>query len=160
MTRILLLFFLLAPLPAAAEMLGVQGLNSIKHCIMENDATICHASLTPNSFEIFDKFSGYKLMPCLPTDFSYESESKSGESTIVKATMPEDERNDYVFNLVFLNTGKQMKLDIPATLHLGLGENWRNKLDISEQLFLMMRNNMKDKLTCNVLHDLVMPGNT
>lgn len=156
----LLAMIVMVPLASHAETTGRQGLGEIKQCIMQNDTVLCHQTMTPSSYPIFDKFSGYRLMPCLPTDFSYKSEHKSGDETIVKASMPEDSTTNYEFRLVFVKDGGgQVKLDLPETLHIGLGDNWQDKLNTSEQIFLMMKQNMQDKLTCDVLLNLVKPDN-
>jgi len=154
----LILLFIL-PSVAYAETPGLQGFKAIKQCIMQNDTGLCHASMTQSSYEIFDKFTAYKLMPCLPTDFKYESEHKSGTKTIVKAEMPQDNANKYIFHMVFVKQDEEVKLDLPETLRVGLGDNWQDKLNMSEQLFLMMRQNMQDELTCDVLINLVKPNN-
>jgi len=132
----------------------MQGVAQIRQCVMGNDATLCHNFLTSGSFAIFDKFSGYGLMPCLPTNFTYKSERTSGNKTTVTAEMPADDKTNYLFRMVFVNDGGRIKLNLPETLRTGLGEDWKDKLDFSEQLFLMMRQNMHDKLTCDVLRDL------
>ncbi len=148
----------LLPLSAHAESTtGKRGLTAVKQCIMSNDSRLCHQFMTPDSYEIFDRFASYKLMPCLPTDFTYESEHVAGEKTIVKATMPADNRTSYIFRLVFMG-GKDVKLDLPETLHTGLGEKWRDKLNLTEQIFLMMRDHMQDKVTCDAIWGLVKPN--
>jgi hypothetical protein len=155
--RWLIIALFLLPVSAHAESVGMRGLKAVKQCIMANDSRLCHPFMTPDSYEIFDRFLSYKLMPCLPTDFSYESEHADGEETIVKATMPADNRTHYIFHLVFM--GKtDVKLDLPETLHMGMGEKWREKLNLGEQLFLMMRQHMQDRLSCDAIWSLVRPG--
>lgn len=158
MRKLLLMLPLLLPVVSHAETPGMQGFKAIKQCIMQNDTRTCHAAMTQGSYEIFDKFSSYQLMPCLPTDFKYQSERNAGAKTIVKAEMPQDNNNNYYFRMVFVKQASQEKLDLPATLHAGLGDNWQNKLDTSEQIFLLMRQNMQGKLTCDVLQNLVSPN--
>jgi len=157
MNRWLLIILLFMPLTAHAESSGMHGLMAIKSCIMANDSRLCHSFMTQSSYEIFDKFTFYKLMPCLPTNFVYESEQALGEQIIVKASMPADNKTNYIFRMVFVGKGEGIKLDLPETLHTGLGGNWRDKMNFAEQLFLMMRQNMQDKLTCDVIRDLARP---
>ncbi len=135
----------------------MYGLDAIKQCVMQNNIKLCHETMTPNSYEILDKFSRYQLMPCLPTDFHYVGEQAAGDRITVRAEMPADNKTNYTFRMVFVNSDNKMKLDLPETLRTGLGENWKNKVDMSEQIFLLMKQNMKDKLTCDVLRDLAEP---
>lgn len=160
MTKRIWILLCLLPISVLADLPGKQGLTEIKQCIMQNNIEFCHMAMTQNSYEVFDKFSSYKLMPCLPTDFRYESEQSAGDKTTVRASMPADNKNNYFFKMVFVKQNGRVKLDLPETLHTGLGENWKNKLDMSEQLFLMMRQNMQEKLTCDVLRDLAKPQNS
>src|SRR6185369_16856367 len=143
---------------ASAQTTGREGVSEVKQCVMQNDIERCHKMMTPDSYAMFDRFFSYKLMPCLPTDFTYESEQEvPGGKTIVKAVMPADNKNTYRFNLVFVGKSPNVKLDLPETFHVGFGENWKNTVNVTEQLFLMMRQNMKNKLTCDVLRGLAMP---
>jgi len=135
----------------------MQGFSDVRRCVMENDPSYCRSILTPDSYELFDRFASYKLMPCLPTDFSYAGEKISGEGRVVKATMSAGSSTQYVLRLVFADTPQGPKLNIPESLKHGLGDNWQNKIHLSEQLYLMMRQNMGDKLTCDMLNDLVKP---
>ncbi len=132
---------------------------SVRRCVMDNDSTYCRSILTPGSYDLFDRFVSYKLMPCLPTDFTYESESTQQDKTIVKATMPAGGGAEYILWLVFVNSAQGLKLDLPESLKRGLGQAWQSKIQLSEQLYLMMRQNMGDKLTCDMLNDLIKPDN-
>ena len=160
MKRMILLLLVLLPLSAAADPVqlalvttspGRQDLAMLKHCIIENNTPYCRSILTPSSYDIFDRFVSYKLMPCLPTDFVYDSEETVGPRTTVKATMPASNKTHFVFRIVFQDN----KIDIPESFHVGLGDKWENKIQLAEQLYLMMRQNLGDKLTCDQLNDLV-----
>ncbi len=142
-----------------AQTPGMLGFTSLKQCVMHNDIPFCRSNMTQASFEFFDRFVSYKLMPCLPTDFVYAGEQSVNGYTIVKSTMPAGGGRDYIFRLVFVNTPGGMKIDIPATFQVGFGEKWRDKIALSEQLFLMMRQNMGNKLTCDMINDLIKPQN-
>ncbi len=151
----LLLSLFLSPAFAEDVTPGMQGFTNLKQCVMQNDPVFCRSIMTPNSYDIFNRFLSYKLMPCLPTDFVYAQEEITGSIVTVKATMPASNSTDYIFRLVFAQTPNGPKLDIPASLHKGLGDKWENKIQLSEQLYLMMRQNMGDKLTCDMLIGLV-----
>lgn len=157
MKLLYLLPLLLLCLPAHAETDGMRDFLSVRHCVMENDATYCRSILTPDSYNYFDRFSSYKLMPCLPTDFTYESEATSQGQTTVKATMPAGGGKLYVIRLVFSDTPAGHKLDLPASFKRGFGEKWESEVQLAEQVYLLMRQNMGDKLTCDKLNGLITP---
>ncbi|HEU5047906.1 MAG TPA: hypothetical protein VFT64_08705 [Rickettsiales bacterium] len=159
MKKILALALLTLPLQAHAEAIGPQGLAKVKQCIMQNNTALCHAVLTQNSYALFDKFANYQLLPCLPTDFEYVDEKSAGAGeTIVKASLPKDSGHDYYFKMVFVNGNGGAKVDLPQTLQMGLGPDWKKKMDMSEQLFLMLSQNTQNKqLTCQVLQNMAEP---
>jgi hypothetical protein len=154
---LLLLPFLLLPLSAPAATPGSQGFANVHACVMQNDPGYCHTILTPNSYDLFDRFVSYKLMPCLPTDFAYISEEHGAARTMVKTSMQAGGGQQYILRLVFADTTAGEKLDIPASLERGFGEKWQDKIQLAEQLYLLMRQNMGDKLTCDMLNDLIKP---
>lgn len=155
--RWIFLTLFLFPSLAYAQTIGMDAYNTVRRCVMENDVNYCHTILTPDSQDIFNRFVSYKLMPCLPTDFTYTSEEDSPEQSTVKITMPAGGGKMYVARLVFANTREGLKLDIPASLKRGLGDDWQNKIQLTEQVYLMMKQNMGDKLTCDMLNSLVEP---
>jgi hypothetical protein len=134
---------------------GQIGLAEVKQCVMQNDAAYCHSIMTPESYAFFDRFESYKLMPCLPSDFTYESEQPAGSKIIVKANLQAAANKHYIFRLVFDQTASGPKINIAESFHAGLGEKWENKVQLSEQLYLMMKQNMGDKLTCDMLNNLL-----
>jgi len=158
MKYVALFLFFLFPAAANAVTPGQKGVDEVHHCIMENDPAYCHSILTPDSLSYFDRFTSYKLMPCLPTDFTYVSEEPAGDNIMARVSMPEGPGKAYVARLVFVNSPDgNPKLSLPLSFRRGLGENWENNLQLSEQLYLMMKQNMGDKLTCDMLNDLVKP---
>lgn len=145
----LLLSVLLAPLSALAG--GKEDFSALKQCVMSSDEEYCHHILTPASHELLDKFLSYKLMPCLPTDFTYHGEQHTGDWTIIKATQPAAGDRVNVLRLAFTRD----KLDLPESLRIGLGENWQNKLNMAEQLFLLIRANAGGNFRCDQLTNVV-----
>ncbi len=70
--------------------------------------------------------------------------------------MPAGGGHYYVARLVFITApGGIPKIDIPLSFRRGLGDDWESKIQLSEQLYLMMKQNMGDKLTCDMLDDLI-----
>ncbi len=139
----------------AATSPGKEGFVALKHCVMENDAALCHNILTPESYDLFDRFFSYKLMPCLPTDFVYESERSVNQQTVVRATMPAGNNMQYILHMVFTRTDRGIQFDIPGSLQRGLGKNWENKIQLAEQIYLLLRQNLGGKLTCDKLADII-----
>ena len=154
MMRKLLLVLLFVPALASAQTDGMRSLAQMRKCVMDSDQKYCKSIITSDSYQYFDKFVSYKLMPCLPTDFVYESEQKSGDKMILRASIPAGGGMSQFFRVV-ISSGK---IDIPESFHIGFGENWQNKIQMSEQIFLMMKQNMGDKLTCDMLTNLLKPN--
>lgn len=158
MRRAALFFLLFASFDAqAATTPGMQGFANVRHCIMENDANYCSSIITPDSQEMFKRFASYKLMPCLPSDFNYVKEEAKAERITVTANTPADNGEVYIIRLVFNTTDDGPKLSLPASFERGFGKNWQDKIEMSEQLYLMMKQNMGDQLTCDMLNGLVKP---
>ena len=122
---------------------------------MANDAKLCRALLTPDSYSFYDRFAGYGLMPCLPTNLTMESQKQSGTHTILTASMPAGGGKKYLIRLSYDPASPQLLLDIPDSLRRALGERWENKMKLAEQLYLLMKQNLGDKLTCDQLEPLL-----
>jgi hypothetical protein len=143
------------PFLASADTPGQAGFKAVRTCVMQNDANYCRSILTPDSLPFFERFNSYKLMPCLPTDFVYSGENAENGHITVKAVSPPVNGNIYTIRLVFQETPQGPKLDLPASFARGLGQNWQDKVNMGEQLYLLMRQNMGDKLTCDQLDGLI-----
>ena len=150
---IALLSVALTSLTAHAAISPSVPFENLRECVMNNDPERCRAHITPASVDLFNRFASYNLLICLPTNWTVESEKKNGAITVVTASMPASSRSRYITRLVFSGD----KLDLPATLRLGMGEKWQNRIQLSEQLYLMMKQNMGDKLTCDTIASLVEP---
>jgi len=148
----LALLMLLTPFCVQANPTGLRTIQNMKQCIMSNDTAFCHSIITPASYEIYDKIYNYKLTPCLPTNLTFESEEQKGNKLIVKTSFPSDTPNRVnQFRVVMIGN----KIDIPQSFQLGFGEKWQDKINLAEQLYLMMRANMQDKLSCDMLTGLL-----
>lgn len=147
--------FALFAMPASASNVGKEGFNGVKQCVMRNDAAFCDKVITDSSKPLFERFASHKLMPCLPTNFSYVSEKKAGGYTIVKATMPTPNNKHHNLHLAFTNQSGEVKLDVPESLRMGLGEKWQNKIQLAEQLYLLLQANAGGNLKCDQLAGLI-----
>lgn len=125
----------------------------LRECILNNDAGGCRTLLTPASYSLFDRFTSYKLLVCLPSNWTVESEKHQGATSILTVSIPASSRSRYITRLVYQGS----KLDLPSTLRLGMGEKWENKVNLSEQLYLMMKQNLGNKLTCDTIASIVEP---
>lgn len=127
--------------------------DQLKECILNNDAPGCRALLTPASYSVFDRFAAHKLLVCVPSNWTVESQKQQGATTIVTASIPASNRARYITRLVYQGD----KLDLPSTLRLGMGERWENKINLAEQLYMMMKQNMGSKLTCDTIAGIIEP---
>ena len=134
-------------LQVQAEDTGQQDFESVRQCVMQNDENYCTSIVTPESKPLLTRFLSYKLMPCMPTDFSYAG-SKPGEGyMIVKATMPAPDNRIHIIRLAL----RDHLLDVPESLRIGLGEKWQDKLTMAEQMFLFIRQSSGGNFNCDML---------
>lgn len=145
----------LLPMTASAAGVSKEGFDAIKQCVMQNDDTLCKQATTDNSHDLLGRFMSYKLMPCLPTNFTYVSEASQNGYSVVKASMPASGGKVHNFRMAFTGEPGNVKLDIPQSLQIGLGEKWENKIQMAEQIFLMLQANAGGKLKCGQLTGLV-----
>ncbi len=133
----------------------------LRTCIMANDVPGCKALVTPNSWDLYDRFTGYGLLQCLPTNWVVESQKQAGAHIILNASMPASNTTKYLLHLAYFSGSHKLGydptplLDIPYSLKMGLGERWEGKVKLAEQLYLMMKANLGDKLTCDKLQPLL-----
>jgi hypothetical protein len=150
----ILALFLCVPALAFATP-GMRGFEQTKQCVMQNDSGYCHRIVTPSSYPWLEKFQNYKLMPCLPTDLTYDSEKTGGGITTVVTTVPVSSSQQSILRLLFVDTPSGPLLDLPRTFARGFGNNWQNKLQMAEQIYLMMRQNLGTNPSCEMLTGLL-----
>ena len=146
------LFLLLQAHPTQAVTTDVP-VEHLRDCILNNDSGGCRSLLTTASYSLFDRFASYKLLVCVPSNWTVESQKRQGNATILTVSIPASNRSRYITKLVYQGT----KLDLPASLRLGMGEKWENKIKFSEQIYLMMKQNLGAKLTCDTISSIVEP---
>ena len=141
-------------MPALAEDAAVQeAAIRVADCVNTRDADACRSEITANSARMFERFVSYNLMDCLPQHATFVSSKPDGAMMRVRATVMMGDKESTV-RLIFQQEKGQWKLDIPETLHQGLGANWQNQLDATEQLYLMLRSQMGDTLNCEMVTKL------
>lgn len=154
-TKTLPLFALLAflPLSAHADEKVKSAANRLAACVQDRDAQTCRDNITASSVPLFDRFSEYGLMDCLPQSVSYVSQKPEGDAVLVRASATSNEKKSTV-RLIFQQEEDQWKLDIPETLRRGIGDNWEKQVNATEQVYLMLKTQMGDNLNCTMIRNL------
>ncbi|MBY0406922.1 MAG: hypothetical protein K2Q01_04470 [Rickettsiales bacterium] len=123
-------------------------------CVQARDVSACRENLTAGSVELYDRFTGYDLMDCLPEEARYRSHVAEGEDTaLVRAYVTSGGKKNGV-RLVMQQEEDKWKLDIPESLHRGLGEKWEDQLNATEQVYLLLRSQLGDRLNCASIRGL------
>lgn len=154
MKRLLALLLALLPLAAQAQS-PQQGFDALAQAIREDKPDAGKAHVTADSAPLYDRFVSYGLFPCLPKDAAFISEQSAGGSSVVRASLTAPSGAKQIANLTFSKEGEQWKFNLPASLQRGLGERWDTKVHNAEQLYLLLRQQLGDKLTCAAIQDIV-----
>jgi hypothetical protein len=150
---LLILLLLLLPLPTLADASPEQSFNAIiAHCITTTDKS-CRNHFTASSYSLYDRFTSYGLMRCVPKDAHFISTIPGATHTILRAATgsPGHER---VMRLAFKPDGDDWKLDVPESLRIGMGENWQKQVDTTEQIYLVLRAQFGGELNCQAVQAL------
>lgn len=152
-----LIAFLLAAFiaaPAHAASTPKAAFARLNACVKSEDPAPCRDDVTASSVELYDRFAEYDLLPCLPKNIAYVSELKNGNRTIVRGST-EWQGKPRIMRFHFAKEENQWKLDLPATLQAGLGQNWKQRVDSTEQLFLGIRHQLGSQFSCQAIVPLV-----
>lgn len=158
MRNIILLFlllFLLGSPYALAENSAKSSFEHISECVQKGDVDGCHGLLTASSEPLYTRFVDYDLVSCLPKNIGYISQKKSGSHVIIRSSVSVGDNTRYT-RLAFVEEEGQWKLDVPESLRIGMGENWQKQIDATEQIYLMLRQQMGNQLNCGMIENLVM----
>lgn len=129
------------------------GIKRLSTCLGADRLMDCRSYITASSVELFDRFESYKLADCLPKSLEYVSEKTQRSHMAVRSRFQSGGK-PHIARLLLVEEENQWKLDIPETLRSGLGENWETQLNATEQVFLLMRQQMGGNLNCAVLQNL------
>jgi len=132
---------------------GQEALARINACLKAPAQKACEPALTKTSQSFYQRLVTNDLLACLPTKITYISEKTSGKNLVLRATTDKG-RNGRVLRLL-LSQEKDWKLDIPATLRLSMGENWETQVNMTEQIYLVMKQQMGGKLNCAAIEGLI-----
>lgn len=153
--RPLLLLCLLAAAPAFADgSTPRQAFNSINRCVQSGDVAHCRNFVTASSVDVFDRFTADNFARCLPADASYISEQTSASQSVIRASIGEG-NNKRFMRVILAWEENEWKLDLPETLRRGIGERWENQLNLAEQAYLTMKNQLGIDLNCSALQNIV-----
>jgi hypothetical protein len=147
---LLLLLFLAAPAIADAPK---DALSRLNRCIAANDSAACREEVTANSIALYDRFAQHRLMHCLPHDVEAVSQRNAGPFRVVRVSATVGQEKRYL-RLWMAEEEGAWKLDIPASLTSGLGENWENTVNGTEALYVLMKRQLGDKLGCAVIQGM------
>lgn len=151
---LIMLWCLLIPCAALATDTSVKtAVNEVAVCVHDRNAQACRNTITASSLGLFNRFVSYDLMDCLPQSAAYLSQKAEGTAMQVRATITTNDKKTIV-RLIFQQEEDQWKLDIPETLRRGMGDNWEGQLNATEQVYLMLRSQMGDKLNCTMIRNL------
>jgi len=132
-----------------------KGISNVSSCLKSNDKESCKSVITSNSVELFNRFNGYGLFSCLPSNLDYFADHMQGGHMVVKSIINTPDERQYLVRLAFLKEGSDWKLDVPKSLEVGLGTEWKQKLDAGEKIYLLLRQQYGEQLSCNMLQGVV-----
>lgn len=148
--RIAFIIALLFACPTyAADSPPKQAFDALNQCVKASDAATCRTLITASSAPLYDRFISYGLLHCLPKEVAYISEEPAGNYTIIRAATDKK-----TLRLSFVEEAGLWKLDIPNTLQAGIGANWQKQVNMTEQLYLLMRQQMGGQLDCGMVRGL------
>jgi hypothetical protein len=148
-----LLFCYALPAFASAPGTAKDTFLRLNDCATSRAITGCRDDVTEDSHALFDRFDGYGLASCLPDDVTFMSQTALKNHTIIRAKTAATGKTRYL-RLLFSKEHSKWKLDIPASLHQSMGEDWEKRLSLIEALYVALRQQMGDKLDCNTARAL------
>lgn len=120
----------------------------INNCAKNKYATPCRVILTPESLTLFDHFNSYGLAKCLPGDVKFVSATPAPPYSIIRASTSITGQ-PRTMRLAFIqNNGGEWKLDVPESLRIGMGQNWKQQVDAMDQLYSYLHKQLKGGLGC------------
>ena len=88
-----------------------------------------------------------------PQNASYISQQNIGKNIVIHANSAQGNTRNSM-RLIFTQEEGQWKLNVPESLHLGLGDNWEQQLNLTEQAYLIMKQQMGMQLSCDAINNL------
>ncbi len=151
----LIIAFLLANSPVfAGESSARDSFEKINNCTRKEDIQSCRDLFTASSISLYDRFMSYGLVNCLPKDAEYDSQQNLGNTMLIRASVTDLGKKRYM-RLFFVEEEGSWKLDVPESLRTAMGKDWEKQIEITENIYLLMRSQFGAKLDCNTIRSLV-----
>ena len=152
---LLFVFFLLTDIAHVMANMAPpeESFARINQCAQKEDTVGCRELITASSVDVYDRFVSYGLMKCLPKNVTYFSQENKGNQVIIRASVTTGENKRFM-RLVFVEEEGQWKLDVPESLHIGLGDKWEQQLNLTEQIYVVMQQQMGGQLNCSIIQNL------
>jgi len=131
-----------------------ESFTRITQCIKIKDAVSCRKLLTASSIDIYDRFVSYGLIKCLPANATYVSQKTVGNQVIIRASIMTGDNQQRYMRLTFSEEKGQWKLDVAESLRVGLGSKWEQQLNLTEQVYVLMQQQLGAKLNCDMIQNL------
>ncbi len=147
---------MLASASAFAAGSARDSFDSINNCVKNEDAQGCKDLFTASSFPLYDRFASYGLMNCLPKDAAFDSQKEDGSYTMIRASAT-DTGSQRFMRLYFAQEEGKWKLDVPYSLSKSMGKNWEKQIEMVENIYLLMKQQLGGQLDCNMIRALVQP---
>ena len=156
-TLFLVLFLIISKNAFATESTESSARDSfeqINTCVQNNDKQGCKDLFTASSASLYNRFMSYGLMNCLPKDAKYISHQYLGKVIMIRASVTDLGKTRFM-RLFFVEEEAQWKLDVPESLREAMGKNWQQQIEITEKIYLVMREQFGAKLDCTTIRGLV-----
>lgn len=150
-----IVFLSLMLLPGLAFASAKDSFNALNTCVQQGEVAQCRPYLTANSFALYDRFTAYGLLDCLPGDVTFTSQTREGKETIIRAQTKSLGAKPKNLRLAFAEEEGQWKLDIPSSLHAALGDKWEGQVDVTEKLYLALKSQLGDAMGCQAVTGLL-----
>lgn len=126
----------------------------INSCVQKGDSKNCRDLFTASSISLYDRFMSYGIISCLPKDSEYVSKQNSGQHVMIRASVTDLGKPRFM-RLFFVEEEGIWKLDIPESLQTAMGKNWPQQIELTEKIYLVMREQFGSKLDCTTIRNLV-----
>jgi hypothetical protein len=148
----LLLCLMLLSSPTLADT-PKQAFEGLTQCL-KRDPNSCSNYFTHDSQALYQKIINYDLARCAPTNMSYISDAQNGKAQLMRIKIVEN-NTEYAARLAFMRENRVWKLSLPETLSRGIGAEWQSRVAATEQIFLMLKNQMHGNVGCEAISTLV-----
>ena len=153
--RLLLALCLIASPAIAQAGEATKALQQIVKTFRTGNEQKSRENVTEGSVYLFEHYWQYDLHKMLPDRLQYLSERKEGEFTYVRTGTPMNGKVSSSETAMKREDGL-WKLDIPETLHHGMGDGWEQKLSNAETMYVMMKSQFGDQIKPEMLRDLLL----